>query len=119
MTTERKDRVAARPAPRLDLSGSEWKLYIAAALGVVYTAAWLAAGTAEEAGEAAEPPGEPARAVAAAAPPYVWASDRPPAGAAVPAPQGAARPAPSRDQGARPAPTSRPARKYRIRTRSS
>lgn len=39
MTIERKP---ARPPARLDLSGSEWKLYVAAVLGIAYTASFLA-----------------------------------------------------------------------------
>ncbi len=33
---------AAKTAPRLSLSGAEWKLWLAAALGAVYTLSWLA-----------------------------------------------------------------------------
>ncbi|MBI4491861.1 MAG: hypothetical protein HY690_03605 [Chloroflexi bacterium] len=38
MATEVRPR---RPTPRLDLSGSEWKLYLVAALGLAYTATWV------------------------------------------------------------------------------
>ncbi len=47
MTTER----APRQAPRIGLTGLEWKLLLTAALGASYTAAWLAI---------AEPAGVPA-----------------------------------------------------------
>ena len=38
MTTER----ATKAAPRIGLSGLEWKLLLTAALGAVYVAGWLA-----------------------------------------------------------------------------
>lgn len=47
MTIERPAK-PARPAARLDLSGPEWKLYIAAALGIAYTASFLAMDGPEE-----------------------------------------------------------------------
>jgi hypothetical protein len=50
MTTER----APKRAPRLGLTGLEWKLLLATALGASYTAAWLAV-----AGPAAATPTQP------------------------------------------------------------
>ena len=38
MSAERRTKTP----PRLDLSGPEWKLWLAAALGVAYTVSWFA-----------------------------------------------------------------------------
>jgi cytoskeletal protein RodZ len=82
------------PAPRIQLSGLEWKLLLAAALGAVYTVSWLAVVAPREAPTALAPPA-PAAPAAKVSP--------------------ARRPAVTVAQAARP--RSRPA--TRIRTRSS
>jgi len=58
MTTER----ATKTAPRIGLSGLEWKLLLAAALGAVYTASWLGvAGPRREPGVRAAAPAPASR----------------------------------------------------------
>jgi hypothetical protein len=54
MTTEPRPR---RPAPRLDLSGREWKLYLLGGLGLAYAASLSA--IASQARPAAGPPLQP------------------------------------------------------------
>jgi hypothetical protein len=58
MTTERRG-----------LTGAEWKLLLVAALGIVYTASWLALAAPAPAASIAKRPRRPTAAVARAAPP--------------------------------------------------
>jgi hypothetical protein len=63
MTIER----APRQAPRIGLTGLEWKLLLTAVLGASYTAAWLAIAGPAGAPPQAQPSAGPRRAKAATA----------------------------------------------------
>lgn len=82
-----------RPAPRIDLTGAEWKLSVATWLAVVYIASWFAIRTGNE--------GDPG----ATTPP----AEAPPAAASDPrGPAAAARPTPAPRRAAPPRPRARP-----------
>ena len=63
MTIER----APKQAPRIGLTGLEWKLSLAAALGATYTAAWLAIAGPTAVPPSPQPGAGPRRAKAAVA----------------------------------------------------
>ncbi len=56
-----------RPAPRIDLTGAEWKLSVATWLAVVYVASWFAIRTGNEGDPTAQAAPVEARPAAAAA----------------------------------------------------
>ncbi len=78
--TERSAK-KGRPAPRIDLTGAEWKASIATWLAVVYVASWFAIRTGNEADPGPPPPAAPVAEITPAG-----ATPRPPAGATRPAP---------------------------------